>query len=518
MSAITQAASVLLAGGPTGAELFVVERTKNLRFFGGFLAFPGGKVAPTDADVPVVPAAAEANGPRADPARYVAAARELFEETGVLIARTAHGDFPPYHPEQDAWRHDLMAERCSFGELLSQQGLILRAADFTPIGNLVTPSFAPVRFDTSFFFCQLPAGQRAEVWAGELDTGRWSSAADVLAGWRRGECLVSPPTVFMLEALADQPVAETARRLAPLFAAHETEVLPPIFLAPAVQVIPLRTLALPPSTHTNAYLVGSGPVLLLDPGPTDPVEQQTLFRLIDEQADRGRRLTAIVLTHHHPDHIGAVAACVERYQLPVWAHPLTAQALEGKLAVDREIQDGERLDLGSAPGATGSWWLEAIHTPGHAPGHLAFHERRYGLLFAGDMVSTQASIVIPPREGDLTAYLHSLQRLREFASRLLLPSHGSASSRPQETIDECLVHRQKREEMLVDALGQGMEGLDELARELYKGVPDHLLRFAQWQVLAGLRKLHHEGRATPVAPPDTQRWRLLAATPGMGLR
>src|SRR5262249_3405520 len=150
---------------------------------------------------------------------------------------------------------------------------------------------------------------------------------------------------------------------------------------------------------------------LLDPGADSREEQQRLFAVLDAHQAGGRRLAAVVLTHHHPDHIGAAAACARRYGVPVWAHPLTTQALGAGVEGRREIDDGERLELGPAPDGSGPWWLEALHTPGHAAGHLAFYEPHYRLLIAGDMVSTLSSIIIAPPDGDLAVYLESLRRL-----------------------------------------------------------------------------------------------------------
>src|SRR5262249_33001183 len=157
----------------------------------------------------------------------------------------------------------------------------------------------------------------------------------------------------------------------------------------------------------------------------DPGEQRRLFAVLD-----GRRLDAVVLTHHHPDHVGAANACAERYRVPILAHPWTARALAGRVPVTPELHDGQRPDLGPAPHGRGRWHLEALHTPGHAPGHLAFHEPAYQLLFTGDMVSTLSSVVIAPPEGDLAAYLESLRRLAGYPARLLLPAHGPVSARP----------------------------------------------------------------------------------------
>jgi glyoxylase-like metal-dependent hydrolase (beta-lactamase superfamily II)/8-oxo-dGTP pyrophosphatase MutT (NUDIX family) len=507
---ITEAASVLLARGPGSAEVFAVRRAAALRFFGGFHALPGGKVNPGDNE-----AAAQMPSPDPLDVRRVAAARELFEETGVLLARRADDSFFPSGPDLARLRSALIEERLSFSNILDQIALHLRREDLVFAGSLVTPPFTALRFDTAFFVAELPPGEEAEVWPGELDEGRWTSAADLLDCWDRGACLVSPPTVSLLEAIRGRPVAEAPAHVAPLLRSLEAGAIPPIFFAPAVQMVPLRTVGLPPGTHTNAYLVGRGPVYLLDPGPTDPAEQQRLFAVVDAQWEAGRRLTAVVLTHHHPDHIGAAAACASRYGVPVWAHPWTARALADRVKVTRESGEGERLDLGTAPDG-GRWHLEALHTPGHAPGHLAFYEPHYRLIFAGDLVSTLSSVVIAPPHGDLAAYLASLGRLRELDGRLLLPGHGGASARPRETIDEALAHRAKREEQLLRALAPGPRTVAELVPELCRGLPEGLTRLAAMQVLAGLQKLQREGRAEASDAGGREAWRLIPTPPVPG--
>jgi glyoxylase-like metal-dependent hydrolase (beta-lactamase superfamily II)/8-oxo-dGTP pyrophosphatase MutT (NUDIX family) len=510
---IPAAASVLLSGGPGSREVLVVRRAAARRFFGGFLAFPGGKVIPDDAG-PGPPGARDLPGPDLG-ARWTAACRELFEETGVLLARRADGSFLPSNPDLERCRYDLVEGRSTFPELLARLGLAVCPDDFTLVGSLTTPAYAPLRFDTTFFVAHLPPGQRADVWPGELDAAWWATPEELLGQWNRGECLISPPALLMLKSVRGYPLAELTGRFAPHLAAHQSEALPTILFAPAVRMIPLRTPGLPPSTHTNAYLVGDCPAYLLDPGATDAAEQGRLWDLLDAWLQRGpearagregRRLTAVVLTHHHPDHIGAAAACARRYGVPVWAHPLTARAVQGRIEVHQELSDGERLDLGEAPDGSGPWYLQAVHTPGHAPGHLAFYEAHYRLLFAGDMVSTLSSVIIAPPDGDLAVYLASLHRLRGLDCRLLLPCHGNPSARPTQTIDECLEHRRKREHMLLAALSSVPCTVDQLADELYKGLSPEVMRFARLQVLAGLRKLQAEGR---VVLGDTG-WQMMA--------
>jgi glyoxylase-like metal-dependent hydrolase (beta-lactamase superfamily II)/8-oxo-dGTP pyrophosphatase MutT (NUDIX family) len=488
VSNIAEAAGVLLSRGPGSHEIYVVRRSESLRAFGGFHAFPGGKVAPGDA--------ALLSGER-DSARIAAAARELFEEIGVLLARGADGRFPSSGPDLDELRRDLAADRLTFAEVLGRLGVKLHANDFTRAADFVTPPFASSRFDTTFYSAQLPLDQHPEVWQGELEAGRWTTAAALLDEWNRGECHVAPPALTILQAIRGRPVDEVAVRLAPFVAARDEEAIPPIFYAPLVQLIPLRTLGLPPSTHTNAFLVGGDPAYLIDPGPADASEQQRLFDVLDVQIALGRRLVAMVLSHQHPDHVGAAAAVSARYSVPIWAHPRTAELLGNQLGVQRIIQDGDQLDLGIA--ADGSpWHLEAIHTPGHASGHLSFYEPRYRLLFVCDMVSTLSSVVIPPGDGDLALYLDSLQRLRQYDARLLLPSHGSPTVKAGEVLQEAIFHRHEREQELLGALSDMPRRIPELAVELYRGLPAPLMRFAEMQIAAGLQKLHREGRAQSV--------------------
>lgn len=476
MSTITEAASVLLAAGAGSHEVLLVSRAPTLRFMGGFVAFPGGKVHESDTVL-------------AEPERgldhlRVSALRELFEETGVLLARQANGqpaggaDLPPL-------RRGLLDNTISFAEVLRRQGLRLDPADLAFAGRLVTPSFAPVRFDTAFFVATLPPGQQAEIWPGELTSGRWASAAEALDAWQAGDWFLSPPTVSLLEAIRGRPVQELTRHLPPLLARLEDGRLPAIWFAPDVLMIPLDCQGLPPTTHTNCFLVGSGPRCLLDPGPADPAEQDRLFAVLD---DVGTRPELVVLTHHHPDHVGAAVASARRYGIPIHAHPRTAERLRDRVAVDAPIEDGDQLALGRLS-------LTALLTPGHAPWHLAFHEPQRGLLFAGDMTSTLSSIVILPNDGDLALYLESLQRLRGLPSRMLLPAHGPPSTRPAHVLAETADHRLQREEQLIEALAAGPRSVAELAVQVYRGLPARSMRLAELQVETGLVKLHREGKA-----------------------
>jgi ribonuclease/clavin/mitogillin len=492
VSAITPAASVLLSRGPGSREIYAILRSAHLRFFGGFWAFPGGKLTP-----------AEAQAADSIHARRVAACRELFEETGILIVRDANGNYPPFHPELADSRQRLLDESLPFEQFLANHGWHVQAEDFALIGEITTPAFAPQRYATTFFVAHVPTGQVTNVWPGELERGEWIDVRDLLARWHRGEAHLTPPCALALETLADRAVDELPALLAPIYERLSQGALHPIFLAPYVQMIPLKTAALPPSSYTNSYLIGRDPCYLLDPGAHDAEEQRLLFDALDDQFAAGRKLAAVVLSHQHPDHIGAANAVAERYGAPIWTHPITAQTLQGRIKIARQISDGERLDLGMTPAADEAWTLEAMHTPGHAAGHLAFRDSYYHLLFAGDMVSTLSSMVIAPPDGNLSEYLCSLHRLRELPTRMLLPSHGNVTLHAKKLLDDAIEHRIKRERQLLDELANGPASIDEMTARMYRGTPETLMRFARAQVLAGLLKLQTEGRATPL---DQDRW------------
>lgn len=448
---------------------------------------------------------ADRAGADVETAKIHAAARELLEECGVLLAR--RGDGSRVNEPLNSLRDDLIKGRTAFDKELAANNWTIDRRDFQFLGRMVTPPFTTLRFDTTFYLAQLPPGQTPEVWPGELEEGRWAEPIGALHEWLLGESLVAPPSLALLQCIRGRSAPEWALRLENLMNDWFDRPLPPIFFSPEVQMLPLKTVALPPSTHTNAFLVGRDPAYLIDPGAADPDEQEKLFQAVDLQIALGRHLAALVLSHHHPDHWGAAAACAERYGVPIWAHPWTRQKLADSISTQRDLNEGSILDLGTAPGGQGSWHLECLHTPGHAPGHLAFYEPRYQLLFAADLVSPQTSMIIAPPDGDLAVYLQSLRRIQNLPCRLLLPAHGGPTAQPGRLIADALELRAKRERQLLEALATGAKTIRDLVDEVYRGVPGVLMDFAERQVLAGLTKLEQEGRAQRESPEAT-KWRL----------
>ena len=467
------ASSVILwREGPRGREVFWVRRGKALRFAGGFYAFPGGKVDADDARIAVQGAAGEAA------ALIVSAARELFEEAGVLIADGVAN--VAAHTLADA-RKGLLAGQVGFATILAEHGLTLSAEVFLPAGRWITPPFAPVRFDAHFYLATLPESQHAEVWPGELSDGAWISCDEALASWRDGRVLLHPPSRWSIECL--QSAAPPACLPTLLSPPHcEDFIASRVDFQANVYIVPLRTPTLPPATHTNTYLVGENELALIDPGASDEVELARLFSVIGAFERDGRRVTQLWLTHHHGDHVGGLSAVWERLgRVPIVAHALTAIRVQLPCVLARE---GELL--------MGRW--RALHTPGHARGHLCFFDESTRGLVCGDMISGVSTIVIDPPEGDMAVYLHQLERLRDLAPRTLYPAHGTAIPDAVEKLNAYLAHRVAREVKVMAAL-ESAGTLSAVTARAYDDTPEFMHPVAERSCLASLLKLESEGRA-----------------------
>ncbi len=261
-------------------------------------------------------------------------------------------------------------------------------------------------------------------------------------------------------------------------------------IASGIRVLALRTPTLPPAAHTNAYLVGPvrGPQLVIDPGSPYPDQQDALDRVLAADAEAGRPLETIVLTHHHGDHVGGAQALADRWKVPIAAHANTARRLAGRVTVTQELVDGEPIGE-----------LIAVYTPGHADGHLCFAQPGY--VIAGDMVAGLGTILIDPSEGDMAQYLASLRLLLARPAAALLPAHGPVISDGPAKLREYIAHRTMREDRIVAALAGHPDATSrELVMEVYADTPPPLWGLAERSLRAHLDKLVHEERAREVSP------------------
>jgi glyoxylase-like metal-dependent hydrolase (beta-lactamase superfamily II) len=256
---------------------------------------------------------------------------------------------------------------------------------------------------------------------------------------------------------------------------------------------PVRTPTKPPATHTNCYLVyTSSEILIVDPGSPYEDEQQALADCVDDLCLQGRKVREIVLTHLHPDHVAGVNALRQHLgrDIPVTAHRLTAEPLRETIFVDRLIEDEEQIRLNGDPRIE----LVALHTPGHARGHLCFYEKRTGTLLSGDNIVGLGSVLIDPPEGDMRQYLDSLRRMRSlpFLS-VIFGGHGPAMANPQAKLDQYISHRLEREGAILSALQAGKKNVKEIVAVVYTDVSPKAHSLAERAVLAHLQKLAEDG-------------------------
>ncbi|HET7112951.1 MAG TPA: MBL fold metallo-hydrolase [Pyrinomonadaceae bacterium] len=468
---------------PNNPDVFWVKRSDKLAFLGGFHAFPGGQIDADDATVDV------RNAPNPETAAMISgAARELFEELGVLAAR---GGETLTKGQRTSLLDDLESGRMSWSALLDHYNLHLDAADFTYVGRWVTPPFNARRFDTWFFLVNCPAKQEPQVIAGELASGEWLPARDAYARWLRNEVVAVPPTLHALRMLGAGMTPDLVERFLSLRHAHG-EVARQITFRPNYLCFPVRTPTRPPATHTCCYLVhNSDELLIFDPGSPYEEEQQALAECVDEMIAAGRKVREIILTHHHPDHVGGVNALKAHLggNVPVAAHRETANILND-IHVDRFIEDGDMITLDGEPQVQ----LQAMHTPGHARGHLCFHDAERGVLITGDNVVGFGSVLIDPADGHMRDYLHSLERMRSLPNlSVLFGGHGPAVATPYQKIDEYISHRLERERNILEAFRNGTTNAKEIVAQVYTDVSPKAYAMAERAVLAHLQKLAEDG-------------------------
>ena len=486
MTAPKDAAALILLRSdtePHNPELFLVKRSEKLAFLGGYYAFPGGQFDAGDSEVEV------ANCDDVETRTAIScAARELFEEVQVLVAR---GGEALTKGQRTSLRDDLESGRMSWPVLLRHYKLHLDANDFTFVGRWVTPPFSPRRFDTWFFLVNSPPKQQPQIDADtELESGEWIAARDAHEAWQRSELLAVPPVVHALKTLSEGIDENLVQRFLAVPNAHR-EPVRRIEFRPNYICFPVRTPTKPPATHTNAYLIyTSEELLIIDPGSPYEDEQAALADTVDDLVAGDRSVREIVLTHLHPDHVGGVNALRQHHKVSVAAHRLTAEPLAGSVRVDRFIEDREVIQLKGDPQIR----LEAMHTPGHTRGHLCFYEARTGTLISGDNIVGLGSVLIDPPEGNMSGYLDSLERMRALPNlSIIFGGHGPAIGNPYAKLDQYISHRLEREQNILRAIRDGASAIKDIVAVVYTDVSTKAHQMAERAVMAHLEKLEAEG-------------------------
>jgi len=433
--------------------------------------------------------------------------RECFEEVGILIVRNGE----KLTKGQRASLHDdLISGRSSFKEILDDWNLWIDAEDFVYTGFWTTPQFSPVRFKTRFFIAECPEKQTPYAAITEMQDIEFITPKDALARWENSEVLISPPVLISLQSLAEIETQNCSilKNSASLHLCVENlrqksekhdGIIAYLELNPHITVFPLRTETLPPATHTNCFIVGNKEFIVIDAASKDETEIAKLCELIDSMIENGAVCKEIIVSHLHPDHFGGETVLQKHLQekfgleVPVSAHEITAKSLEGMVEFQKFITDEQIFTLKDKFGET--FEIKALHTPGHARGHLCFYDESKCFLLSSDNVIATGSVVIAPPEGNLVDYLASLERMKNLPNlRFLCGSHGSAIFNGKAKIDEYIAHRLERENQIFEAFQTGAKTPSQIVEKVYVGLDEKLVRLAEKSVEAHLEKLLSDGR------------------------
>jgi len=517
MAAIPRPAATLILLRE-GLEVLMLQRAQSAAFLGGAYVFPGGSLDPQDDSSDRVIGLTEAqanerlNVSSGGIAYYVAAIRECFEEAGVLLARDANGALISAERAESVmhWR------KKPFREMLEAEDLYIPAGELAYYGHWITAPGRSRRFEARFFVALAPEGQRGSHDAAETVHDAWITPREALERAARNEIELVNATQASLRDLsrfADPRAAlEHARALpeveenracwaqgrdgprifrradAPYFEIHWSDpdetgkttydivAGEPKRLDRWVTRLTAPNPGLMTGPGTNTYIVGG--VAVIDPGPAIDSHIEKILQF--------KSIKWILCTHTHLDHSPAAAALKASTGAKILGRPAPA-GQDAAFKADFVLENGQRVDLGEIS-------LRAIHTPGHASNHLCYLLEETRMLFTGDHVMQGSTVVINPPDGDMRAYLQSLERLLGEDIAIIAPGHGYLIGAPHKELRRLIAHRLNRERKVVAALVRlEHPSLDEMLPFVYDDVPERVHRVAARSLTAHLEKLVADG-------------------------
>ena len=219
---------------------------------------------------------------------------------------------------------------------------------------------------------------------------------------------------------------------------------------------------------TNTWIVDAGPVVaVIDPGPDDDAHLAALNKRL-----AGRTVGVVLVTHAHPDHLPLAERFARPHHASVRRYP--------------DLSDNDIVRVGNTN-------ITALYTPGHSADHVSFAIDRNGAVFTGDLILGQGSSMVTYPEGDVAAYLRSLDRLASLRPRILYPGHWDPVTDAMAKIDEYRRHRLEREAQILAEVRRGAGTAPELTRRVYGDLDEKLMVAAEMTLRAHLRKLLDDG-------------------------
>ncbi len=569
-AALRSAATVLLLRDTAqGIEVLMTRRSTAASFAPGAYVFPGGGIDDLDHKHALAPysiageatqlVARRATQTDARCAEALAAIRESFEELGLLLARKKDGSWCS-QAEVNALERD-----APFYAQMQERGYTLAADSVFLLAHWITDRDLPRRFDVPFLVARMPEGQTPVADEAEQFAPEWIRPQDALARHAANDFFIIFPTIRTLERLqafgtvdavlqactSEQPLWTSCPRAGFLkgkearFMEHEAPFGELAMVCPSGQIVhtldwqhefPVPLLAhvmrltapnpgMMTGPGTNTYIIGTAETgyVVIDPGPNDTAHIKRIL-----QATQGD-INAIVCTHSHADHSPAAqplqAAVVEatntvpgdlmgefaRHICPILGIPSAPTARDSAFFdPDITLQNNELLSQyfrglrGKNPGKI---TVQVIHTPGHAANHLCLVLQEDGLLISGDHILNGSTTVIDPPDGDMTAYLDSLDTLAQacdtYQIDFILPAHGYVLTQcdgadhtggAKRVISALKAHRLKREAKVLAAMrakpGASVQDLVSLA---YDDVPEKLWPVAERSLTAHKERIEALG-------------------------
>ena len=243
----------------------------------------------------------------------------------------------------------------------------------------------------------------------------------------------------------------------------------------------------------NTYLFSGKTATLLDAATGESAHLCALAEALGVTP-----LAQVLITHAHADHVDGCGSIAARWSDTAFKKMRWPEQDRLQSVTFTPIADGDLLQAGDGT-------LRAVHTPGHAPDHLCFHDESTDTLLCGDLVVPGGSVVIPvSRGGSLSQYLASLRHVQALCLSRMLPAHGEAIDAPEVVLQSYLDHRQRREDQIVAALKAGVRRPEVIVARLYEGLERRLLGMAHESVMAHLVKLREESRVRS----DGTEWEL----------
>ncbi len=467
-------------------EVFMLRRAKTMAFAPNAVVFPGGSVDKRDA-TPSLPWFgpspahwAEYMSCSEEDARLaiVAAAREVFEESGVLLAGPDGQTTATTSENPEKWsdlRNRLANHELSFAEVLIENNLMLRSDLLGLVANLQTPQNEPRRYDTFFFSALMPEGQKADGNTSEAVIADWVTPARAVLEGDAGNWKVMPPTLINLSRLSEAQDAasfvQTRRKVdkvsfhleyedelgeCPYLSWKKTDILVGCrsdfdsdgnYLAPQGFIkdvepwqggwVHSRIYCHRNNNPSPMTYVGTNTWIVLGPSPEfkaedsfaaaaryqrkcviiDPGVVEEVPAIIAWCKDRNLEIGAVLSTHYHADHTSGAVMLAQQLACPyfAWGSSFTEEVKQKNPALKLvNLQEGTL-----EPGKSENWnsglpCLRLVHTPGHTPDSVCFVVEGSMHAITGDLLFSQGPTILKEPDGNLGDYLESLDKVQHL--------------------------------------------------------------------------------------------------------